>query len=240
MTCAILATIVIGCHVPLGRFARHLLRQDPLPLGLPDKVQQTVDALQKATTSKARLLFEETQATDAWTPLFPFVLERPSVGGLGADARIEHGVARMREGKLAGRSIEEWSDTELADYCRRYNVGWVVCHTKASQARFKKWSVTADSTVLPDGSTLFTLRRPQSYVLQGKGSLEKIEPDAITLTDLAPVEGTIVLSFHFHPGIRPSADRVRVEKEPQVHDGIPYIRLRLTEPLARLTLRWDH
>jgi hypothetical protein len=37
----------------------------------------------------------------------------------------------------------------------------------------------------------------------------------------------------------PSVDRVRVEREPHLYDGIPLLRLRLTAPLTRLSLRCD-
>jgi hypothetical protein len=238
VTCALITTIVIGCHMPLGQFARHTLRQERLPLGLTETAQSDVELIQKQTTPDARLLWEETPANEAWSPLLPLLTGRAFVGGLGSEATIEHAAIRLTGGGLAGRPLSEWTDSELADYCRRYNVGWVACRSPASLERFGKSLLIGEQHELPGGGRLLTLRRPHSYILAGKGKVARVEHNLITLTDLVPSDGVIVLSFHYHPGIIPSADRVRIEKEPQLHGAISFIRLRLAGPIARLTLRW--
>jgi hypothetical protein len=68
--------------------------------------------------------------------------------------------------------------------------------------------------------------------------VEQCDHESITLTDLTPANGQLVLSYHYQSGIKASVERVKVEKEPQVHDAIPFVRLRFTAPLARLTLYW--
>ena len=61
----------------------------------------------------------------------------------------------------------------------------------------------------------------------------------LTLTDLEPDNGQVVLSFHCPPRVWAASKWVRVEKEPQIDDAIPFLRLRLPEPMTRLTLYWN-
>lgn len=239
VTCAFLAAVIIGCHVPLTRYVQHTFRIEQLPLGLTMAAQETVETLIRQTTEKARILWEETESTDSWSPLLAGLTGRSYVGGLGPDAAIEHAAARLRDGTLAGRPIQDWNDLELADFARRFNIGWIVCRSEAAKTRFGKWSVVSSTTALPDGSMLYVLRRPHSFALVGKAQIVEAEPNQITLADVQPVDGVVVLSLHYHPQVLPSADRVRIEKEPHVFDGISFIRLRLNAPLARLSLRWN-
>lgn len=239
VTCALLAAVIIGCHVPLTRFVQHTFRHEPLPVGLPLEVQESLQVLSRDTAETARILWEETESTDRWSPLLAQLTGRSYLGGLGPDAAIEHTVARLRDGKLAGRPLSEWTDLELADFARRFNLGWIVCRSEGAKERFKNWSVVATTTPLPDQSVLLTLRRPFSYALAGKARVIEVQANQITLADVQPADGVVVLSFHFHPGVVPSADRVQIEKEPHLYDGISLIRLRMNAPLARLTLRWS-
>jgi hypothetical protein len=239
VTCGLLAAVIIGCHVPLARFWQHTFRTEPLSVGLPSAAQEAMELLQKQTGESARILWEESDATDAWSPLLAQLTGRSYLGGLGSDAAIEHLAARLRDGRLAGRPIEEWTDLELADFARRFNLGWAVCRSDAAKQRFGRWSVVSNTISLSDGSKLYFLRRPHSFALVGKARLVESEPNQITLADVQPMDGIVVLSFHHHPQVLPSADRVRIEREPHVYDGIALIRLRMNAPLARLSLRWN-
>ena len=72
-------------------------------------------------------------------------------GGLDPDATIEHIQAGLVEQELAGKPIRQTSSQELADYCRRYNVGWAVCWSPAAVARFRAWEGAREVAALHDG-----------------------------------------------------------------------------------------
>jgi hypothetical protein len=239
IVCVLLLAAGVALLPHLTILADRCTRMERLPLGLPPPVLRTVETLQRQTTMQARILFEESRDTDAWSPLLAVLSERMYVGGLGSEAMIEHAALRLAHGHLAGRPLDEWSDAELGDYCRRFNIGWVVCRTPSALRRFRAWPLVAATAPLPDGSTFLRLNRGGSFFLAGQGTVLRCDSQCLALADLVPVDGHIVLSFHHRPGMVASTDRVRVEKEPQPWSAIPFIRLRVPGPMSRLTLYWQ-
>ena len=224
--------------LPIAAFYRETANRT-LPIGLPPSLTATTLALEQATTSDARILWEEAAATDDWTPLLPVLTGRPFVGGLGRPAAIEHAAGRLRDGLLAGRYLANWTDAELAEYCRRYNIGWIACRTAAVAERLQRWPAAEALPPLPNGDSWFVVHREPSYFLVGGGKVRNCDAQGLTLTDLQPVNGFVVLSFHSPPRVWAASKWVRIEKEPQMDDAIPFLRLRLAEPMTRLTLYWN-
>src|SRR5205823_15114833 len=104
-----------------------------------------------------------------WAVLVPVLTGRSMVGGLDADARLEHLAVGLRDGSLAGRPLGRWTDSELECYCRRYNVGWVVATSPAAVDRFSRLAWAARQTPKGIGpAELFRLDRPNSFVLRGQ------------------------------------------------------------------------
>ena len=85
---------------------------------------------------------------------------------------------------------------------------------------------------------LITLK-PRSFVLKGQGRVIAADSKRITLADLVPEDGKVLLSLHYQAGIQASPSRVQVEREIDAYDPIPFIRLRLPGPVARVTLTWE-
>jgi hypothetical protein len=79
----------------------------------------------------------------------------------------------------------------------------------------------------------------RSFALKGQARLLSADCQHIALADIVPEDGKVVLSMHYHPGLHASPSRVQVEKEPDPRDPIPFIRLRVPGPVARLTLTWQ-
>ena len=52
-------------------------------------------------------------------------------------------------------------------------------------------------------------------------------------------EGKVILCFHYQAGLQASPSRVTIEPYTDPFDPIPFIRLRVSEPVARVTLTWD-
>jgi hypothetical protein len=162
------------------------------------------------------------------------------LGGLDPDSSIEHSFASLVDQTLAGRPLSDWSDSELETFCRKYNVGWVVCWSPGAISRFRAWNQAEATTTLHDGEDgwLFTLR-PRSFALKGKAQLLSANSREIVLTDVVPDDGQLVLSFHYQAGLRASPGRVQVERETDPYDPIPFIRLRVPAPLSQVTLTWE-
>ena len=153
---------------------------------------------------------------------------------------IEHSYPSLVDQTLAGRPIQEWTSAELEEFCRRYNVGWAVCRSAAAIDRFRAWECTTSSLPLADGRQgWFFAFRSRSYFLKGKGRLLSADSRRITLADVVPEDGQVVLSFHYQAGMQASPSRVVVERETDPYDPISLIRLRLSGSVARITLTWE-
>ncbi|MCI0682915.1 MAG: hypothetical protein L0Y71_12500 [Gemmataceae bacterium] len=218
----------------------------PLRIGLGPEREAVVARLIEATTKDARILWEDrplARTTPRWSALLPLLTQRQYLGGLDPDGFIEHSAISFLDQLLEGRHISTWTDRQLEEYCRRYNVGWVVCWTPAAIKRFTEWQGVESSTPLVDdvAGYLFTLQREdRSYALKGQARLLDADPRHITLGDVVPDDdGVVVLSLHWQAGLRAAPSRVQVEREACGHDPIGFIRLRMASPVARVTLTWS-
>ena len=216
------------------------LHASPLAIGFSEAQQSFARAVEKLTTPEARILIESTgdaENESRWSALLPIVTERAYLGGLDPEACIEHAFANFVHQDLAGRPINRWRDEELAVFVRRYNVGWVACRSPAAVARFNAWH---DATLIagPDetgGHWLYRLQ-PRSFVLQGQARIIHADRRSIVLADVVP--GKIVLSMHYQTGMQVLPNTVGLEKDPDPSDPIPFIRLNVLNPVARLVIYW--
>jgi hypothetical protein len=241
--CWLVVVAMVGGRHYLSPWAARCLHASPLQIGLSEDAQAVIEILRTRTNSEARILWEDqVDPSDAphWTALLPLLTGRAFLGGLDPETCIEHSYASLVDQALAGRPIREWTNGELEEFCRRYNVGWAVCRSPAAIERFRRWESTTDSIPLADGRQgwLFTLRA-RSFILKGKGRLLSTDSRRITLADVTPDDGKVILSFHYQAGIQASPSRVFVERETDPFDPIPLIRLRVPGPVARVTLTWE-
>jgi hypothetical protein len=219
-------------------------RATPLAIGLGAERAALVDTLMAVTGTDARILWEDrcsSPTSEHWTSLLSVLTGRSFLGGLDPNAGIDHAYASLVDQNLAGRPIAQWSDEELADFCRRYNVGWVVCWSAGARARFAGWAIAKPIAQVADRGPgcVFALQRPHSFTLKGQAQLVHADWRHITLADVKPEDGIVVLSFHHQTGLRASPSRVQVDPEPDPDDPISLIRLRVSGPVARVTLSWE-
>jgi hypothetical protein len=241
--CWLVVVVMVGTRGYLSPLAAKCVRSTPLTIGLSPEKKAIVETLQARTNPDARILWEDQQESadgSRWTALLPILTGRAFMGGLDPDSGIEHSFASLVDQTLAGRGIREWTNAELDDFCRKYGIAWVVCRSPVAVERFRNWDGTTEVTSLEDGngSWLFTLK-PRSLVLQGRGRVITADSRRITLADVVPEDGKVLLSFHFQSGMQASPSRVQVERETDPYDPIPFIRLRLPGPVARVTLTWE-
>ncbi len=240
-TLAALAAFGPGPIIELAGWAQ---KTTPLVLGLGVKREALVQELARQTGPEARILWEDRQlprTAPRWSALLPHLTGRSFLGGLDADGAIEHSAIGLIDQSLAGRPISTWSDAALEDYCRRYNIGWIVAWTPGTANRLRCWSAAELTVPLTDDAPgwLFTIQRSHSYFLKGQGRLIHADSHHVTLADVKPVNGQVVLSFHYQSGLRATPTRGQVEREPDVFDPVGFVRLRVASPVARVTLTWE-
>jgi hypothetical protein len=237
---------------PCAEWGRRLQQPEPLLLGLNEQRQGLVEAMQRHTTDEARILWEDLpgrRTGSRWTALLPVLTGRSFVGGLDIEAGIEHATSGLVAGKLAGQSLAEMSDRELDDYCRRYNIGWIACWSSEAKVRLERWAGIGTTHVI-DGRAgepgrLLALKRQPSFALTGSVRWRSADSRCILLADAVPrkvgneAEGQVVLSLHYQAGMRVRPARVRLEQAVDSHDNIPFVRLRMSEPVGRVMITWE-
>ncbi|HEY8503255.1 MAG TPA: hypothetical protein VIL46_01650 [Gemmataceae bacterium] len=237
LVAAVTAGGLIGWDLPsvAGRTA------PSLAIGLGAEAREAVDRIRLYTDDSGRILWEERAAeAEGWTSLLPVLSGRAYLGGLDPGGSLEHMFARLADGRLCGRAVADWTDPELDQFLRRYAVGWVVCRTDDSRDRFRRYPRAEIVAELSGGAgSLFELSPRPSYILRGQGEWVGADARRVALKDLVPSpEGDVVLSLHYHAGLRVAPAYVRLEPEIDPFDPIPLVRLRLPGPVPRLALTW--
>ena len=86
---------------------------------------------------------------------------------------------------------------------------------------------------------LLAIKRTPSFVLKGKARVVQMDAHRIALADVEPEDGVVLLSLHYQDGFHTSPNTVRIERALDPFDPIPFLRLRMPGPVARLTLTWE-
>jgi hypothetical protein len=247
---AVSAGLLFLALLPAHRHCATLLRRtagsSPLAVGLAPDRAALLATLHDCTTPEARILWEDCSGpaqAQRWTALLPILTERAYLGGLDPDASIEHTYADLTDQLLAGRPVRKWTDDELAGFCQRYNIGWVVCWSPGAIERFQAWQAAETKAALQDGAQsgrLFEVRRARSFALKGQAHWLRADCRRIALADVVPDKnGEVVLSLHYQSGLQVSPGRIQIERALDPSDPIPFVRLRLPGPVARVTLTWE-
>jgi hypothetical protein len=214
-------------------------------IGLGDERRGVVEAVEAHTTPEARILWEDrpgTRLSSRWTALLPLLTDRAYVGGLDPDTCIEHTAIGLVDQTLAGKSLKDWNDDELQEYCERYNIGWVVCWSPAARAKFAAWPKAEAKATLPDGGDgcLFTIRRPLSYALRGSAKWLAADSQRIVLEDVRPDNGQVLLSLHYQDGLCVTPSRVQLQRAKDKDDHIDFVRLVISDQfVTRVTITWE-
>lgn len=215
----------------------------PMQIGLGAEQRSIVERLVLHTRPEGRILWENSSIDQSsWPALLSIMTGRGFVGALDPVCTIEHSAIGLVAEKLSGRPIEHWTDLELEDYCRLYNIGWIACWSAPVRERLEKWPAAKLLYHLSETSNnaLFAVEsNPLSYTLKGQAQVVHADCQHITLADVVPDDGVVVLSLHYQPGMRALPSRVQIEREPSALDAIGFIRLRVAGPVARVTLTWD-
>jgi hypothetical protein len=242
---AVLLTGAVAAREPLSILATRCKGTSPLAIGLGAEREDVVAALIANTTREGRILWEDRPGqspTGRWTALLPVLTDRAFLGGLDANAGIVHEYACFADQRLAERWLRDWSDVELEDFCRRYNIGWVVGWSPGAIERLRAWKGAEMTATLQDGGVgcLFAIHRPMSYVLKGEAHWLHADSRRVALGEVTPDNGEVVLSLHYQTGLRASPGKVQVEPAPDPFDPLPFVRLRLAGPVTRVILTWEN
>jgi hypothetical protein len=216
-----------------------------LEVGLTPDRAATIQTLLDKTTPEGRILWEDRPGRGhGWTAMLAVLTERSFLGGLDAEGRVEHMYARLHDGKLEGKPLAdaEWSDARLKQFFDRYNVGWAVCWSPESIERFRALPFAKQIAEVRDGESgvLFAIDRKLSFFIKGQGQWIQSDWQRIAMAEVIPENGEVVLSMHYQSNLRVAPAFIQIERDLDLNDPIPMIRLRIPGPVARLLIAWDN
>jgi hypothetical protein len=248
---AVAALVVVGwVDGPSRPMARAMgVHAEPLLIGFTAEQCDLIAVLNQHTTPEARILWDETPGDGSgwnWSALLPLLTERSYLGGLDPEAGVAHSYCALCSRQLNGRNLTDWSDDDLAVFCRWYNVGWVVARSPATIERWERCPVARPVVRLRERGgavVLYELNRPRSFVLSGTATWESADVVRVTLTHVVPdAAGNLELSLHMLEGLRvfPSYVQIEPNKDPTGRDPIDHVRLHMPGPVPRITLVWEN
>ncbi len=245
MVCLLLIPLSIAREELAGLWER-VTHTHRLPIGLGESRRVLVQLLKEKTDNRARILWEDrvqVRSASRWPTLLPVLTGRSYVGGLDPAGTIEHSSISFVNRKLLNQKLANWTDKQLDEYCNRYNLGWIVAWSPDVIERFRAWDGVAQECLVQDDipGVFFTLKpREFTYTFKGKAEVQHADWHHITLKNVEPENGVVVLKFHYQAGMRAWPHRVAIERERNYQDPIDFIRLKLNAPAAVVTLTWNH
>lgn len=241
---ALIAWPLVGSPQAVGTWWPEA-RPPTLRLGWRPVEEELLAQLRQKTQPSARILWEErAREADTASALLPLLTQRWYLGGL--HARLEHRYCVLRAGHWLGRPLHQWTDAELTEWLRWFNIGWIVTRSEESLQRWQRYAGARLLWQQHDGQgplALLEISRPHSYLLTGRAEKVWGDCDRIVLEEVVQDEqGTVVLSLHYLPGLRVSPSYIRLERAPEPHGrtAVDFIRLHLPGPVSRIRLSWDN
>jgi hypothetical protein len=217
-------------------------------IGFTPEQQQLIAILNEQTTPEARVLWDETfnqRAGWNWSALLPLYTKCAFLGGLDPESGVEHSYCAMCSRQLTGRALCEWSDADLLEFCRWYNVGWVVARSPEAIERWGKLAKAKPiAQLMEDGQpvVLYVLDRPRSFILKGTATWQSANTRRIILTNVVPDGGEVWLSLHMLEGLLVSPSYIHVEAlhDPTGRDPVHHVRLLIPSPVPIIILTWEN
>lgn len=187
--------------------------------------------LERRTTPDARILFETPggfyNSSDLLygghlQALVPIYTGREVIGGPYPVNFLLHSVVDFKNGELLGRTMRDWTPTELGRFLDNYNIGWVVCWSNAARSWLDARTGMATRIGEFDRFRVHEVARPHGFLLKGAGHVTA-DYNRIEVTGAAGEE--LVLSYHWLESLR-SSPPIPLSRYPIPGDPIGLIRVR--------------
>ena len=197
-----------------------------------------VEWVKRETPSDARLLFEESGDETGFvydraylSSFIPYLTGRQLIGGPINLYNDRHHFAEFHSGKMFKRDPRSFSDEELRNYLRLYNIGAAVAFDPASIRRLQSIPGLATIEERIGPIYLMKINQPSSWFVAGDG---KVRADFNRL-ELSELRGNdVVLKFHWIEGLT-ATPSTPIEPVKIADDPIPFIKL--VHPPSHVILR---
>ena len=215
----------------------------PLSSVWPGKVLSLKAWLEKNTDQSGRIMMEDINkwegklapyGSSRFVGLAPALMPRYLVGGPLPNAFIRHHYVSFHDGLFLNKAISEYTDRELAEKMKLYNIRWAVAWSEASKNRLERFPL-AQLAARFDDLEVFEIKSDPEWFLIGTGAL-KADYDRIELSNLKPENKIVVLKMHWLDGFkaRPGCEIFRYHA-----GGDPVGFLGLKNPAPEVLLEYE-
>ena len=215
----------------------------PLSSVWPGKVLSLKAWLEKNTDQSGRIMMEDINkwegklapyGSSRFVGLAPALMPRYLVGGPLPNAFIRHHYVSFHDGLFLNKAIGEYTDRELEEKIKLYNIRWAVAWSEVSKHRLEKFPL-ARLAARFDDLEIFEINNDPEWFLIGTGAL-KADYDRIELSNLKPENNIVVLKMHWLDGFkaRPGCEIFRYQA-----GGDPIGFLGLKNPAPEVLLEYE-
>lgn len=187
----------VGCAFFFAYDARPDVQH--LQLGFDDVQRQWIDAINQTTDRRARILVEDGPGYRGMGVAgLHLGTNALWIGGPYKGAYIVQHRVNFMLGRLSGRPVATYSNDDLAQFFRRYNVRWVLAWSDGARGSFDARPTLVRRQRLIDGLAFYEVIAPvESFFERGAGTID-VALDTIRVRDVVPDNGSIVLRYHYY------------------------------------------
>jgi hypothetical protein len=202
------------------------------------ELNAVVEWIARETPGNSRVLFEESGDESGFvydraylSSFIPYLTGRQLIGGPINLYNDRHHFAEFHSGKMFKRDPRSFSDEELRNYLRLYNIGAVVAFDPVSIKRLQ--SIPGLTTFAGRIGPIYLMKvnQPSSWFVAGDGKV-KANFNRLELSELKGND--VLLKFHWIEGLT-ATPLTTIEPVKIADDPIPFIKL--VHPPSHVILR---
>jgi hypothetical protein len=138
------------------------------------------------------------------------------------------------DGLLFTQDIRWYGLEDFKKYFELYNINWIVCWSDQSVDALMAYPEYMPLMNKIDRFYIFGVNRKPSYYIKGSGEV-KADYDALYLTNIKSVDGSIIIKYHWVDGLRTTPERVL---RPAYMGLDPYGFIEILDPPDSITVHY--
>ena len=204
------------------------------------QVSAVAEWIRKEAAADARVLFEESGDETGFvydgmylSAFVPYWTGRQLIGGPINLYNDRHHFAEFHSGKLFKKDIQTFTDNEIKNYFRVYNIGAVVAFHPASIQRLQSVPGLFSTGERVGSVHLMKVNQPLTWFLKGEGRVTA----GLNRIHASDVRGNeVILKYHWTEGLV-SMPTLKIEPVKINDDPIPFVKI--VDPPTTFVLRID-
>jgi hypothetical protein len=187
---------------------------------MPQKCYQLIKWVKDNTTSKGRILLEiglknKMFHFNHFSTILLHFCQREIIGGPQCLMTNKYLFANFYNGLFFEKPIASYSDLDMKDYLKLYNIKWIIVWTPESTDHFDKLQGFVNKIHQIDNFSIYQANQNTDYFLKGKGKIN-VNYNRIWISNAS--EGEVVIKYHWLPTLKTDPplpiECYNIEKDP--------------------------